>query len=159
MPDKNTTSILSKYPFGFRWLCLLLAGIGLVNLGLAVRMGQLTAAPPSGLSFLPVWLAVFSLGWGFSFVWGAWRLWRLRNGSPRMVLVLVGAYGVFQVIWWRLFVQADYALARWPFASLVMFGFAGGLVWYLTRPVVSRLFSVGDAVQPAVDTKGGSGDD
>ncbi len=115
--------------------------MGIVNLATALRAAQLSSVYAAlEVSFPPVVQAVAAAGWGVGFLWGAWRLWRLRNGSRRWVLVLVGTYGLFQVAWWRAFARSDYALGRWPWATLVTTLVVAFIFWYLNRPPVRALF-------------------
>jgi hypothetical protein len=141
MPDQSQTVFPLQRPRGLRWLCAALAGVGLVNLGTALRTMQFASAYAAlAVAFPPVLQVVLSLEWGIGFLWGAWRLWRLRNGSDRWVLVLVGVYGLCQIVWWRSFARSDYALARWPFAALGTVLLAAWVWRYLRRPRVRALF-------------------
>ncbi len=140
MPDETRSVPPKKRPRGLRWLCMGLVSVGLVNGVAALRTAQL--APDYlalGVSFPPVLGVVWGLVWGAAFLWGAGRLWRLRNGSRRQVLVLVGAYGGLQALWWRVFARSDYAVQRWPFAVLLTALLVALVFWYLTRPHLRAL--------------------
>ncbi len=118
-----------------------------MNLATAVRAIQLAPDYRALEITFPPWLQVaLGLAWGGAFLWAAWRLWRLRNGSVRWVLVLVGVYGLVQIVWWRVFARADYALRRWPFAALGTVLLVALLAWYLRRPPVRALFRVQGSV-------------
>ncbi len=128
------TDTLPKRPRGLRTFCAILLGIGIVNLGTALRTLQMSADYSAlHVSFPPALQAIFGLGWGLGFIWASRAVWSLRNGSGRTVLLLVGAYGGYQVIWWRVFVRSDYALVRWPFAVLVVVLFVASVYWYISQ--------------------------
>lgn len=144
-PRKSTITLPNTNPirrsWGLRGICLTLALIGLVNLIQAVR--ALVFAPEyTALNVrFPVWLAAIAgVLWGVLFGWLAWRMWRQRNLTGWEVFILVGVYGLFQIIWWRVFATADYALSRWPFATVAMALFAGGLSWYSGRLIRKNRF-------------------
>jgi hypothetical protein len=141
MPDGDRTPTAHKRPVAFHGLCLGLFGVGVVNLGVAVRGVQSGADYAAlGISFIFPLQVLAGLAWGVGFLWAAWRLWRLRGGAVRQATLTVGAYGLFQVIWWRVFARSDYALGRWPFALLITALLVALVVWYLTRPPVRALF-------------------
>lgn len=143
-PPKQTDTLINNRParrtLGLTAICLILLGVGLANLLSAVRY-LFDGATLAALGVrVPVGLAVLAgLGWGIALVGLALALWLGRNLSVRAVFLLVGAYGVFQVIWWRAFVVADYALIRWPFAVVIMVLFAGGVSGYNWRATRSRV--------------------
>lgn len=155
MPPENSTVTLpnnrhAKRSWGLRVVCLILLGVGAVNL---VRAGRAVILAPEYAALnvqFPVWLIVFSgVVWGIVFGWLALRMWQRRNLTARGVFLLVGAYGLFQVIWWRVFAAADYALDRWPFATALVALFAGGLSWFSARQLRRNM--------PAQGAPGGSG--
>ncbi len=131
-PHKQTAILANEAPpprvRGRVIVSLLVLAVGLANLlqagYIALEAGTLAAL---GVR-IPFWLAIGAgAGWGLALTWLAWQLWHNRNLAPRVVFLVVGAYSLFQVIWWRAFVVADYARLRWPFAVLVMALFAGSV--------------------------------
>lgn len=140
MPDDLPRS-LPERPGSLRWLCLGLAAAGAINLGAAVRTAQLTPDYTAlGVTFPPVLGVIAGLGWGAGFLWSAWRLWRLRSGSPRQVLILVVGHSLYQLAWMRVFARSDYAVDRWPFEALTAVLLAALVAWILNRPRVRALF-------------------
>ncbi|MBN2470180.1 MAG: hypothetical protein JXN59_05585 [Anaerolineae bacterium] len=138
-PQKQTVILAKESPSrraaGQVIVCLLLLGAGLASLFRAAYAGLRADALAALGVRMPFGLAVVAnAGWGLALVWLAWQLWQGRNLSARVVFLLVGSYSLFQVIWWRVFVVADYARLRWPFAVLVMALFAGVIGgWSLWR--------------------------
>ena len=117
---------------------LITAAANVVTALRALQWGAAYAA--SGVTFPPLLPVITGLGWAVACGWSAWRLWRLRNGAARLVLLLLGIYALYQAIWWRVFIRADYARQRWPFAVLMMVLVWAALAWYLQRPRVRALF-------------------
>lgn len=107
---------------GVRPVCLLLVAVALANLFAAARAVLLAPQYTAlGIAFPPLLAAASGLIWGAGFLWAAWRVRHVRNRSPRPVFLFVSAYGLYSLIWWRVFATADYARARWPFAAVVTF--------------------------------------
>lgn len=139
----------SRHPRGVRPVCLLLVAVALANLLAAARAVLLAPQYTAlGVAFPPLLAAAGGLIWGVSFLWAAWRVWHVRNRSPRPVFLFVSAYGLYSLIWWRAFATADYARARWPFAAVVtvlLVALFVGVVYRLRRralvqePVVPEL--------------------
>lgn len=139
----------SQYPRGWRLFIAGLALLGCVNLATAVRAIQLASIYRElAVKFPPLLQAALGLAWGSAFCGLAWRVWRRRNGSDRWVLVVVGVYGLAQIVWWRAFALADYAQRRWPFVVLATVLLAALVAWYVSRPSVRALFRAPESVEP-----------
>lgn len=136
-------------------LCAVLVAIGAAQVITGLRALWLAADYAAlGASFPPALLALFSGLWGVGFVAAAWRLWRLRNDARRWVLVIVGAYGVTQAVWWRLFIRSEYGLMRWPFAVALTALAVAVVAWYLSRPRVNALFAMAESGASPTITQG-----
>jgi hypothetical protein len=121
---------------GLRAMCAILVVMGvahLVGAGRAIVYGSGYAT--MGVRFPPLLAALAGIGWGLALIWLGRQLWLGRNRSARVVFLVLGLYALSHLVGWRVFSGSDYALARWPFAALLMAVWIGGLVW------VSALFS------------------
>lgn len=119
---------------GVRPVCLLLVAVALTNLFAAARTALLVPQYMAlGVTFPPLLTAAGSLIWGVGFLWAAWRVWHVRNRSPRPVFLFVSAHGLYSLIWWRVYAVADYARARWPFAALATVTLVVLFVWVVYR--------------------------
>ncbi len=117
-----------------RWLVALLTGISLVNLAAAVQSIRLAPELAAlGVSYPVVAQAVLSLIWAAALGWAARGLWRCRNGAGRRVLLVLGAYLLYQAVWGWLFIRSDYALDRQPFLLLLACVTLGAASWTVYR--------------------------
>lgn len=140
MPDSRL-AYPTRRPASLIWLCGGLLVVGVIDLGRAIRAVQL--APEYawlGVSFSATIQEIAGLVWGGALTWAAWRLWRLRAGAPRQVLILVGGRGLFEVIWQRVFARSDYAVDRWPFVVFTVALLVALVILLLNRPRVRALF-------------------
>lgn len=129
-------------PAGLRWFCGGLLAVGLLNLGVALRTLQLASLYTAlGVSFPPLPYAIISLGWGGAFLWVDWRLWRIRNAALTQALILIVAFGLYHILWDRLFARSDYAVQRWPFAALATAVVVAAAALYLMRPRLRAFFN------------------
>lgn len=131
-----------KRPWGLRWLTLAMLATSLVHVVSAVRALQYTAVY-LGLDLSVSTPVLFFRGfvWGGLFLYGAVRLWQLRNGAQRLVLLVVGAFSVFQFVWWGVYIRSDYGQTRFPFAVILTLIVFGLVAWYLNRPQVRILLT------------------
>ncbi len=141
MSEQTFSQTQYKRPRGLRWLCAGLAIIGVLDLVAGLRvMRTATGYIALGVSFPPALAAILQVGWGATFLYVAYGLWRLRNRARREGFLLIGVYSAFEIIWWRVFARSDYALVRWPFAVLAVALLVILAYWYLNRPPVRALF-------------------
>ena len=128
-------------PRGLRWLTLALLAESLVCMVSAVRVLQYSADfAELQLSVPSVVLLGRDILWAILFLIGTVRLWQMRNGAHRLVLLLVGVFSLFQFVWWGMYVRSDYGRTRFPFAVILVICAIGLLAWYLNLPHVRVLF-------------------
>lgn len=115
-----------------RWLLIgiliVIASNVLDMIGTANSASQYSLAD---VPFSPTLKIALSMFWIVTFALLALDLWRGRLWAFRWAAILLTAYGVINLLWFAIFVRADYGRGRLPFLALATVILLAP-VWWLT---------------------------
>jgi hypothetical protein len=99
-------------------------------------IGTVNNAPQysvADVSFSPTVKIALSVFWIVMFTLMALDLWRARRWAFRWAAILLTAYGAFNLMWFAIFVRADYGRGRLPFLALATLLLLVPVWWFTLR--------------------------
>jgi hypothetical protein len=117
-----------------RWLLIgiliVIASNALDVIGTANSASQFSLAD---VPFSPTVKIALSMFWIVTFSLLTRELWRRRRWAFRWAAILLTAYGAINLLWFALFVRADYGRGRLPFLALATVILLAPVWWVTIR--------------------------